>query len=160
MAGPDREVLTYEQFGVGVRELAQQVVDSAFGPDIVLGIARGGLIPAGALAYAIDAKNLFTVGVEFYTGVDTRLDVPVMLPPFLDTSHLDDATVLVVDDVADTGRTLELVHRFCAGHVREVRTAVLYAKPHSVIDCDYVWRRTDRWINFPWSTQPPVTPAT
>ena len=73
---------------------------------------------------------------------------------------LDDATVLVVDDVADTGRTLELVHRFCAGHVRQVRTAVLYAKPHSVIECDYVWRRTDRWINFPWSTQPPVAPAT
>ena len=65
----DREVLTYEQFGVGVRELAQQVVDSGFAPDIVLGIARGGLIPAGALSYAIGVKNLFTVSVEFYTGV-------------------------------------------------------------------------------------------
>lgn len=83
-----------------------------------------------------------------------------MLPPFLDTSHLDDATVLVVDDVADTGRTLELVHRFCAGHVRQVRTAVLSATPHSVIECDYVWRRTGRWIEFPRSTEPPVTPAT
>jgi uncharacterized protein len=155
----DREVLTYEQFGTGVRELAQQVVDSGFVPDIVLGIARGGLIPAGALAYAIDTKNLFTVSVEFYTGVNERLDLPVMLPSLLDTRDLDDATVLVVDDVADTGRTLELVHRFCAGHVRAARTAVLYAKPHSVIDCDYVWRRTDKWIDFPWSTEPPVAPT-
>ena len=64
----DRQVLTYEHFRVGVRELAQQVADSGFVPDIVLGIARGGLIPAGALAYVIDAKSLFTVSVEFYTG--------------------------------------------------------------------------------------------
>ena len=159
-AGPPREVLTYEAFGTGVRELAQAVVDSGFTPDVVLGIARGGLIPAGALAYALDTKNLFTLSVEFYTGVDTRLDVPVMLPPFLDVHDLDDATVLVVDDVADTGRTLELVHDFCAGHVAQVRTAVLYEKPHSVIKSDYVWRHTDRWINFPWSTLPPVTAST
>lgn len=156
-AGPPREVLTYEAFGTGVRELAQAVVDSGFTPDVVLGIARGGLIPAGALAYALDTKNLFTLSVEFYTGMDTRLDVPVMLPPFLDAHDLDDATVLIVDDVADTGRTLELVHRFCAGHVAQARTAVLYEKPQSVIKSDYAWRRTNRWINFPWSTLPPVS---
>ena len=38
----------------------------------------------------------------------------------------------------------------------EVRTAVLYEKPLSVVRCDFVWRRTDRWINFPWSTPAPV----
>jgi hypoxanthine phosphoribosyltransferase len=153
----DREVLTYELFGTGVRELAQTVVDSGFVPDIVLGIARGGLIPGGAIAYAIDCKNLFTVSVEFYTGVDARLAVPVMLPPFLNPTELDDARVLIVDDVADTGKTLELVHEFCAGHVREARTAVLYEKSHSVIKADYAWRYTDRWINFPWSTLPPLS---
>jgi hypoxanthine phosphoribosyltransferase len=153
---PAREVLTYETFGTGVRELAQTIADSGFVPDILLGIARGGLIPAGALAYALEAKNLFTISVEFYTGVNARLDVPVMLPPFLDAHDLDDATVLIVDDVADTGRTLELVHRFCEGHVAHARTAVLYEKPQSVIKADYVWRRTDRWIDFPWSSQPPV----
>ena len=155
-----REILTYELFGRGIRELAQQVADSDFRPDILLGIARGGLVPAGALAYALDCKNLFTISVEFYTGVDSRLDVPVMLPPFLDAQDLDEAAVLVVDDVADTGRTLELVADFCTGHVRELRTAVLYEKPQSVISCDYAWRRTSRWINFPWSTEPPVTPRT
>lgn len=153
-----REILTYDLFGQGVRELAQTVADIGFEPDILLGIARGGLIPAGALGYALDCKNLFTISVEFYTGVDSRLDVPVMLPPFLDAGDLDEAKVLIVDDVADTGRTLELVHQFCAGHVAEARTAVLYQKPQSIISCDFVWRHTDRWINFPWSTEPAVTP--
>ena len=37
-----------------------------------------------------------------------------------------------------------------------VRTAVLYEKPQSLIKCDYVWKRTDRWINFPWSVEGPV----
>jgi hypothetical protein len=33
---------------------------------------------------------------------------------------------------------------------------VLYEKPRSVVQCEYVWKRTDRWINFPWSDKPPV----
>jgi uncharacterized protein len=110
----------------------------------------------GALGYALDVKNLFVMNVEFYTGVVERLDLPVVLPPTLDRVDLTGANVLVADDVADTGRTLELVRDFCSGYVAEVRTAVIYEKPQSVVQCDYVWRRTDRWIDFPWSTLPPV----
>ena len=149
--------MTWDLFGVASRELAIQVAESDFRPDILLGIARGGLIPAGALAYALDCKNLFTISVEFYTGVDQRLEVPVVLPPFLDAHDLDDARVLIVDDVADTGKTLELVHQFCAGHVAEARTAVLYQKSRSIIQASFAWRHTEEWINFPWSSEPPVT---
>jgi hypoxanthine phosphoribosyltransferase len=66
------------------------------------------------------------------------------------------ARVLIADDVADTGATLRLVRDFCVGRVGEVRCAVVYEKPRSEVSCEYVWRRTDRWINFPWSTEPPV----
>ena len=38
----------------------------------------------------------------------------------------------------------------------EVRCAVLYEKPRSVVQCEYVWNRTDRWIVFPWSADDPV----
>ena len=67
-----------------------------------------------------------------------------------------DIKILIVDDVADTGHTLLSVHDFCAGKVGEVRTGVLYEKSHSEVKCDYVWKRTDQWINFPWSDKPPV----
>jgi hypoxanthine phosphoribosyltransferase len=96
------------------------------------------------------------MNVEFYTGVDERLEVPRILPPAPDFVDLADAKLLIVDDVADTWHTLKSVHEFCAGKVGEVRTAVIYEKPHSVVQCDYVWRRTDLWINFPWSDKPPV----
>ena len=153
----EREVLTWSLFGDATRELAQAIADSAFVPDIVLAVARGGLTVAGALAYALGVKNCFAMNVEFYTGVDERLEVPVMLPPTLDLLDIRGSRVLVADDVADTGKTLELVRSVIAEHVTEARAAVLYQKPQSVIDADYVWRHTDKWINFPWSTLPPVT---
>ncbi len=59
---------------------------------------------------------------------------------------------LVVDDVADSGKTLEPVMDFCHGHVSVARSAVLYEKPTTVVGADHVWRRTDRWIDFPWSS--------
>ena len=155
-SGEDREVMTWTDFGQASRALARQVADSGFRPDAVLAIARGGLAVAGALAYALSVKNCFTVNVEFYTGVDERIDVPVMLPPTLDLVDMTGLKVLVVDDVADTGKTLELVHHVIERHVAEARTAVLYQKPRSIIDCHYVYRRTEAWINFPWSTEDPV----
>jgi hypoxanthine phosphoribosyltransferase len=96
------------------------------------------------------------MNLEFYTGVGTRLEVPMVLPPYLDPAELADTTILVADDVADTGLTLRAVHEFSSGIVAQSRTAVLYEKPTSVVACDYVWRRTDRCINFPWSTDPPL----
>jgi len=123
----------------------------------VLSIARGGLTVGGALAYALSVKNCAAMNVEFYTAVDERLPVPVVLPPMLDPVDVAGLTVLVADDVADTGKTLELVRDTLDGNVAEVRTAVLYQKPRSVIDADYVWRATDSWINFPWSSQAPIT---
>src|SRR3954467_591837 len=133
----EREVLTWAGFGTAGRELAQQVVDDGFRPDLILTIARGGLIPAGALGYALDVKNLVVLNVEFYTGIDQRLDVPVMLPPVPAAVDIAGSRVLVVDDVADTGGTLELVRDFCADHVAQCRIAVLYEKPHSRVKADY-----------------------
>jgi uncharacterized protein len=153
---PDRETLTWTEFGDAGRDLARQVADSGFRPDLVLAIARGGLAVAGALAYALSVKNCFAMNVEFYTGVDERIDVPVVLPPMLDLVDIAGLRVLVADDVADTGMTLQLVHSVIAEHVSEARCAVLYEKSRSVIQCEYVFRRTDLWINFPWSTEAPV----
>jgi hypoxanthine phosphoribosyltransferase len=155
----DREVLTYESFGIACRELAEQVAADGYRPDLVLAIARGGLGLGMGLGYALAVKNLSVINVEFYTGVDQRLEVPIMLPPTPAAVDLSGLRVLIADDVADTGGALVVVHEFCADHVAEARTAVIYEKPRSVIKADYVWRRTDRWIDFPWSVLPPVVDA-
>ena len=84
---------------------------------------------------------------------------PSILPPAPDFVDLHDARILIADDVADTGHTLRSVQAFSQGKVGEVRTATIYAKPHSVVRPDHVWRDTDRWITLPWSARPPLTPA-
>jgi len=122
-------------------------------------VARGGLLVGGALSYVLGLKNCCVINVEYYTGVDERLDVPVILPPHLDVVDLSGAHLLIADDVADTGETMKLVADTVRPQVHELRTAVLYEKSRSIVQCDYVWRRTDHWIVFPWSAQPPITDA-
>ena len=148
--------MTWDDLGAGARDLARLVADDGFRPDIVLAIARGGLLVAGAVSYALDVKNTFTMNVEFYTGVDERLPMPMLLPPVPELVDFAETRVLIADDVADTGATLALVKDFCDGKVAEVRCAVLYEKPRSIVRAEYVWRRTDRWIIFPWSAEVPV----
>lgn len=153
----DREVLTWDAFGVAGRQLAQQVLDSGYETDIVVAIARGGMLLAGSISYALGVKSCGALNVEFYTGVDTRLQEPVILPPMLDEASLVGKRILLVDDVSDSGRTLALVVQLLTASGAEVRTAVLYTKPKTVHQPEYTWRRTDRWITFPWSALSPVT---
>jgi hypothetical protein len=155
----ERETLTWASFGDASQELARVIADDGFRPDIILAIARGGMFVAGALGYALSVKNLHLMNVEFYNGVGSTLDMPVMLPPVPSAVDFSEKRVLIADDVADTGKTLELVRGFVADHVAEVRSAVVYEKPGSLVKCDYVWKRTTAWINFPWSTLPPVVPG-
>jgi hypoxanthine phosphoribosyltransferase len=152
----EREILSYELFGTAARELAAGIAADGFRPDAIVGIARGGLTLAGALGYALNVKMLGSLNVEFYPGVEERLDAPTVLPPTLDQASLAGKSILLVDDVADSGRTLALVLQLLEAGGGEVRTVCLYAKPGTVQEPDYVWRRTDRWIMFPWSSEGPV----
>ena len=154
---PDREVLGWHEFGQASRELAAQVQRSGFVPDMVVAIARGGLLLAGSVAYALDVKSCGAINVEFYTGVDLRLDEPVLLSPMLDTPSVAGQRVLLVDDVSDSGRTLAMVLELLLSAQAEVRCLCLYSKPTTLLEPDYVWRRTSNWIAFPWSSLPPVT---
>ncbi|MCT2332257.1 phosphoribosyltransferase [Helcobacillus massiliensis] len=152
-----KEVLTWDLFGTASRELAQTIADSDFEPEIVIAVARGGLLPAGPLAYALGLKLADAINVEFYTDVHETLPDPVLLEPMLDTNAITGKRLLVVDDVADSGRTLALVLELLEAQGAEARSAVLYAKSASVVEPTYVWKRTDDWIVFPWSAEPPVT---
>ena len=122
---PERENLTWEVFGEASRYLSQQIVDSGWFPDLIVGVARGGLIPAGAIGYAIGVKEMGAINVEFYTDIGETLPEPILLNPQLDTDSLKDKKVLVVDDVADSGKTLDLVVNLLEQTASEVKSAVI-----------------------------------
>ena len=152
-----KEILTWEGFGVASRELAQTIADDGYEPEIIIAVARGGLVAAGALSYALGVKLSDAINVEFYTDVHTTLPDPILLEPMLDVASISGRKLLVVDDVADSGRTMKLVLEILRDQGAEVRSAVLYEKSVSVVKPDYTWRHTDEWIVFPWSAEPPVT---
>lgn len=152
-----KEILTWEGFGVAQRELAQTIADDGYEPEIIIAVARGGLVAAGALSYALGVKLSDAINVEFYTDVHTTLPDPILLEPMLDVASISGRKLLVVDDVADSGRTMKLVLEILRKQGAEVRSAVLYEKSVSVVKPDYTWRHTDEWIVFPWSAEPPVT---
>lgn len=153
----DKEVLTWEGFGEAQRELSRAVAASDFMPEVIIAVARGGMTLGGAMTYSLGVKLTDAINVEFYTDVEETLPDPVLLAPMLDTESIAGRKILVTDDVADSGRTLALVIKLLRGFGAEVRSAVLYAKPRSIVQADYVWKTTDQWIVFPWSAEPPVT---
>ncbi|TXK17226.1 phosphoribosyltransferase [Homoserinibacter sp. GY 40078] len=157
MTDESREILDWSTYGRAARELAETIAADRFRPDAIVAIARGGLALAGSLAYALDVKMLGSLNVEFYTGIGARGDEPVVLPPTLDRDSLAGKRILLADDVADSGRTLALVVQLLAAGGSEVRTVCLYTKPTTVHEPTYTWRRTDRWIMFPWSSEGPVS---
>ena len=150
------EVLTWAELGEVTEHLAKQVVDSGFRPNVVIAIARGGLVIAGSMTYALDVKLVDAINVEFYVDINETRPDPILLAPMLDSASIAEQKILVVDDVADSGRTLALVLKLLRGFGADVRSAVLYHKPRSIVTPDYSWRRTDAWITFPWSATPPL----
>lgn len=147
---PDTEMLTWEMFGDATQSLARTVLQDGYKPDFILAIARGGLFTAGALGYALGVKLLHVVNIEFYTGREETMEMPVMLPPIPDPDLFQGLKVLICDDVADSGATLQTTHEFVQQHVAEVRSLVIYQKSRSLIKPEYVWKHTDDWIHFPW----------
>ena len=162
----DRENLTWQGFGDACRQIAQQIADSGWMPDLIVAIARGGMLPAGAISYALGVKANGAINVEFYTGVGKTMLEPEILEPYMDISSLEGKRVLIMDDVADSGKTLKLIMDLIAKEGLSIgsdtakvdaRSATIYLKPTSIIKPDYVFKQTDKWINFPWSVLPPVT---
>ena len=152
----EREVMSWAQLGVAARDLAAAVHADGYAPDMILGVARGGLLPAASVGYALGVKNTCAMSVEFYTGVEERLDVPMVLPPvpqLVDVAHW---RLLIVDDVADTGATLEVVRALLRrqgrrdAHGRPLREARLGRQvrlrlaPHRPLDRLPVERRAAR----------------
>jgi len=146
------EPLSWNEYSEAVNELSTQIKDSNFEPDIILAIARGGLFLAGSIGYAIKVKNISVINVELYTGINEKLEVPMMLPPLLNKLELKNMKVLVCDDLTDSGQTMATVNEYLKDVVAVSQSAVLYEKSKSITKCDFVWRRTDKWVDFPWSS--------
>jgi hypoxanthine phosphoribosyltransferase len=129
--------------------LAEKIRKDTFKPDIIVGVSRGGWPPARVMSDLLDNTNLANVKVEFYLGVAETKGEPILTQPV--STAVVGKKVLIVDEVADTGKSLKLIkeHMIKEG-ATEVKVATVYYKPWSIVIPDYYERETSRWIVFPW----------
>jgi xanthine phosphoribosyltransferase len=121
------------------------------GPDngtwkAVVAITRGGMAPAMIVARELDIRTVDTISVKSYDH-QSQMDAVVLKSP--DNEMMGDGTgVLIVDDLVDTGKTLEVVRALYP----KAHFATVYAKPQGepMVDTFITGVSQDTWIFFPW----------
>ena len=133
-------------------QLACQVRDSGYRPDLVVAIARGGFAPARFVCDFLGIRDMTSIKVQHY-GAGARKEARAWVKYPL-AADIEGQRVLVVDDVNDTGDTLVVAREHLLETApAEVRTAVLHEKATSPVHADYhaaevlEWR----WIIYPWA---------
>ena len=128
--------------------LAKSIAESGYVPDIVVGILRGGYIVGRIISDAL-ARPIAAVEVKFYKGIGSRGTKPIITQPIM--ADMAGKKVLIVDDVVESGRTLEVVTELCSIRgASGVRTAALYVKPWAMMNPDYYAAKVEEWVVFPW----------
>ena len=149
------EVPTWDQIYEMLLNLVEKIRKNGFKPDIIVGVSRGGWPPARVLSDLMSNPNLANVRAEFYLGVAETKEEPVLTQPV--SMKVAGKKVLVVDEVADTGKSLKLVkEHIIEQDATEVKIATVYYKPWSIVKPDYYEKETSRWIVFPWETKETV----
>ena len=130
-------------------EIAGEIKKAGIKIDTIIGISRGGLVPARFLSDFLLIPDIKIISAGFYLGPKKRMDKPIIYTPL--GKEVENKTILLVDDVADTGETLIAVEKHILERgAKKVYIAVIYKKPWNKARVDFYSRETDAWIVFPW----------
>jgi len=151
--------VSWDQFHRDSRALAWRL--HAAGPfEAIVCITRGGLVPAAIVARELNVRLIETVCVASYQNYKNEGELKIIkgVSPEVRTKG---KTVLIVDDLVDTGKTARVVRDL----LPEAHFATVYAKPmgRPRVDTYITEVSQDTWIYFPWDTglafQPPIRPS-
>jgi hypoxanthine phosphoribosyltransferase len=143
------EAPTWNQIYGMLLNLAERIRKDRFKPDIIVGISRGGWPPARILSDLLSNPNLANVRAEFYLGFSETKDEPSLTQPL--SMDVFDKRILIVDEVADTGKSLQLVRQHIVEQgAKELKILTVYYKPWSTVKPDYYSKETSDWVVFPW----------
>jgi len=149
------EIPSWNQIYWFLLNLAKTIQNDGFKADIIVGVSRGGWLPARILSDLLENPKLANITAEFYMGTTKIRRKPIITQPV--SVSVKDKKILLVDDVADTGESLKLVN----SHLKEdgaseIKIVTLYRKPWSLIVPDYYAKETCLWIVFPWEIKETV----
>ena len=138
-------------------EMATHVQASEKKFDRIVTLAKGGWPMTRCLVDFLDVPEVASIGVKFYSGINERFERPHIyqdLPVSVGGERL-----LLFDDVADTGTSLKFTKHYLMEYrgVKEVTTATLIYKPHSIIEPDFYGSETSAWVIFPYDVLDMIT---
>lgn len=153
MAGKMRcEMISWSEVQRLCQRLAVLIRESGYRPDLVVAIGRGGYVPARLICDSLSIMGLTSIKIEHYlSGADRQEEAVIRYPLKADIRGL---RVLIVDDVNDTGDTLDLATQHLQKfQPAEIRTAVMHHKTVTRFDVDYYARKVIkwRWLIYPWA---------
>ena len=155
LGSEDFEIPTWDRIYEFLLNLANKIRKSGFKPDVIVGISRGGWPPARVMSDLLENPHIANVKAEFYLGVAKTKGEPTITQPV--SASVRGKKVLVVDEVADTGKSLRLVRSHLNEEgATEVKIATIYYKPWSIVVPEYYERETSLWIVFPWERKETV----
>uniref|UniRef100_A0A7J3X4U8 Phosphoribosyltransferase n=1 Tax=Thermofilum pendens TaxID=2269 RepID=A0A7J3X4U8_THEPE len=142
-------VLGWKEFYEKALALALVIKDEGYKPDIIVAIARGGWVLGRILSDALGVRETASITIQYYRGIRCRDETPHISQTA--TSAVRERKVLLVDDVADTGTTLNLAMRELekAG-ASVVRTTTLFVKEWTRNLPDYYLEVVREWVVFPY----------
>ena len=154
--------VSWDQFHRDARALAWRL--SASGPfDAMVCITRGGLVPAAIVSRELGIRLIETVCIASYHDYQTQGGLQVLKTIADQVRAVDHGSkVLVIDDLVDTGKTVQMVREM----LPNAHYATVYAKPlgRPLVDTFITEVSQDTWIYFPWdlgySFQPPIARTT
>jgi len=118
-------------------------------PEVIVGIARGGLIPATLIAHILGSRRIISIQAESYADKDTEShSLSLHIPSNLTALAGDRPDIIFIDDLVDTGHTMAAIADLFPLAFR----CSVYAKPagrHSV-HCTAIAKPQDVWLSFPW----------
>jgi hypothetical protein len=128
---------------------AQKIQKQQYQPDIIIAIAKGGVIPAQILSDLIETTQPSTIQIEFYQNIVQPKSEPTLKKPL--STSIKGKKILLVDDISDTGKTLKFAQTYLQEQgTTEIRTATLYFKSQSITKPDFYEKKTNNWVIFPW----------
>ncbi len=149
------EIPSWEQIYESLLNLANRIRENNFKPDVIVGVSRGGWPPARIMSDLLENPDLANVKAEFYLGVAKTKGDPVITQPV--STSVTGKKVLIVDEVADTGKSLRLVKSHLEEQgATEVKIMTIYYKPWSIVVPDWHAKKTSSWIVFPWERKETV----
>ena len=146
------ELISWHEIDRLCRRLALLIQASGYVPEMVIAIGRGGYVPARLVCDALDIMALTSFKIEHYFSGSTKQAQALIRFPL--GTEVQGLRVLIVDDVNDSGDTLQLaVEHVQSFRPREVRTAVMHDKSVTHFKVDYSARQIVkwRWLIYPWA---------